>query len=150
MAAEKAVTAVHEWLTYYQKDPDRALSHVADEVVYKFEPAQSLPFPNFDRKGMENIMRNGFKSLEMKILDTVVNADGSKVAIESASDAIRADGTEWKNYYMWFFYLNKEGKITYVNEMLDSAYVGYCREARGAGGDASEPQSRKQLKMEPL
>jgi hypothetical protein len=45
-------------------------------------------------------------------------------SLQCKSNGARADGTPYANYYIFIFHLTKDGKINYVNEMLDSAYVG--------------------------
>lgn len=102
--------------------PDESLKLVTDDVRYRITPV-SMGIPDFDKKGMENLMKTGFQKIDFKILDTLASADGSKVSIECTSEGARADGTHYANEYIFIFHLT-DGKISYINEMLDSAYVG--------------------------
>lgn len=101
-------------------------------------------------------MRTGFQSLKIDVLDSLANADGTKVAIDCTSEGARADGSHYANEYIFIFHLNKDGKIFYVNEFLDSAYVGISTvvgqtsDSQIIDGIRVSLQTRKALKMPPL
>ncbi len=74
--------------------------------------------------GMPGALGKAFKGGELRMTETGITAEGNRVAFEARSEGEFVDGAPYSNVYHFLVEFDADGKITRMNEHLDTSRAG--------------------------